>query len=131
MRERERERFLRRGSLPRPLAPATLAALCFRLFARVSALLPLRSLSPLPLAVAWLRCALRILTPAPGRSGTGFVDEEEGPSFPATRKTDEAFCWLAVCTHAFGCENACLPSRADGVTPPVDSIVRRLLHVVQ
>ena len=85
-------RFLRRGLLPRPLAPAALAALCFRLFARVSALLPLRSLSPLPLVVAWLRCALRILTPAPGRQGTGLVDEEEGTSYTETRKTAEDFC---------------------------------------
>ena len=85
-------RFLRRGPLPRPLAPATLAALCFRLFARVSAPLPLRSLSPLSPAVAWLRSALRILTPAPGRPGTGLVDEEEGMSYTETRKTAEAFC---------------------------------------
>ena len=85
-------RFLRRGPLPRPLAPATLAAVFFRLFARVSAPLPLRSLSPLSPAVAWLRSALRILTPAPGRPGTGLVDEEEGTSYTETRKTAEDFC---------------------------------------
>ena len=47
--------------------------------------------------------------------------EREKESYTATRKTDEAFCWLAVCPYVVGCENACLPFRHDGATPLVDS----------
>ena len=58
--------------------------------------------------------------PQVGQARVSWTQRRER-AYTATRKIDEAFCWLAVCTYVFGCENAFLPFRHDGATPLVDS----------